>query len=237
MHLAAFVDDVAAADHRLTVHADDPPADLRASIADALPAAAVTVDAARSAAPGRLGRLDDGSLALRVGSADRLVVGPDLSLGRPTSNAARPLGTVDETTFTVEAGSRALIDAATRGVASLATGMDTLHLGLGQSVGEPSDLLSDPDGTLHVYGGADATAGTRGVATGPATAAAELEDARFAVVDAAKSTRAAGLLAVPDDTGYRGFLTTRTAIVDDLAGYLDRRYARGGSGEAKAPQT
>lgn len=235
MHLAAFVDDVAAADHTLTVHADDPTADVKAAIADALPAAAVTVDGARSETPGRLGRLDDGSLVLHVGAADGLVIGPDLSLDRPTSNAARPLGAVDETTFTVETGPRALIDAAARGVTSLATDGDTLHLGQGQSVGEPSDLLSDPPGTLHVYGGADATAGTRGVATGPPSAAAELEDARFAVVDAPDSARAAGLLAVPADTGYRG--TTRTAIVDDLAGYLDRRYVRGRSGEANAPQT
>jgi hypothetical protein len=229
MHLAAFVDDVAAADHRLTVHAHDPTADLRATIADALPGAAVTLEGPRPEAPGRLGRLDDGSLALHVGAGDRvetgLVLGPDLSIERPTSNPPRPLGTVDETTFTVDAGSRALVDAATRGVASLAADMDTVHIGLGGSVGAAADLGADPDGTVTVYGG-DAT-----------SPAGELADSRFVVVDATESTRAAALLVLADDEGYRGFLTARTAIVDDLAGYLERRYAPGGSREARAKQT
>jgi hypothetical protein len=233
MHLAAFVDDVAATDHRLTLHADEPPVDLRATIADALPAAAVTVAEARSKAPACLGRLDDGSLVLSVGAAD-LVVGPDLSLARPTSNAAGPLGTVDETTFTVEDGSRALVDAATRGVASLAAETDTLHLGLGGSAGDATDLLPETAGMRHVYGGVDPAGVTGGAATARGSTAAELDDSRFAVVDATESTRAAALLAVPDEAGYRGFLTARTAIVEDLAGYLDRRYARGGSRDARA---
>ena len=235
MHLAAFVDDVTVADHRLSLYTDGPCAELRAAIADALPAAAVTVDDAQSGAPAQLGRLDDGSLVLRVG-ATGFVVGPDLSLARPTSNAARPLGTVDETTFTVEGGSRALIDAATRGVASLAAETDTLHLGLGGSAGDATDLLSETDATLHAYGGAEAARATGGARTAPGSRGGELEDSRFAVIDANESTRAAAVLAVPDETGYRGYLTARTAIVDNLAGYLDRRYTRGGAGGARAKQ-
>ncbi len=237
MHLAAFVDDVAAADQRLTVYADEPTADLRATVADALPAAAVVVEDNRSAAPGRLGLLDDDSLVLRVGNAGGLVLGPDLSLDRPTSNPARSLGAVDETTVTVEAGSRALIDAAMRGVATLATERDSLHLGLGQSVGEPSELLDETDGSVSIYGGAQAATAAGGGVSRSGTTAGELDDSRFAVVDATESTRAAALLAVPDDAGYRGFLTTRTAIVEDLAGYLDRRYATPGPGEARARRT
>lgn len=179
MHLAAFVDDVAAADHRLTVHTDD----LRSTIADALPAAAVSVEAARSDAPLRLALLDGGTLALRLGPSEALVVAPDLSLKQQTSNPTRTLGSVDETTFTVEEGSRALIDAATRGVASLATEVDTLQLGLGGSAGELSSMQLAPDGTAHIYGAADATGAASGTAPHPKSTAGELDDARFAVVD------------------------------------------------------
>jgi hypothetical protein len=240
MHLAAFVNDVAAADHRLTVHADDATAELRATLADALPGAAVVVEPARGPAPAEVGRLDDGALVLRVGSAGRgdgLVLGPDCSLDRPTSNPSRRVGAVDETTFTFEGASRALLDAAARGVASLADGVDTLHLGLGQTVGSQAALAGAADGTVHVYGDDDAARGAVDGATRHAAVSGELAESRFAVVDAADPGRGAALLGLSDDAGYRGFLSVRTALVEDLAGYLDRRYARGRSGEARARHT
>lgn len=244
MHLAAFVDDVAAADHELTVGAEASPARLQAELAEAVPEAPVTIHPEAGDQPGRLVRLEPGTVALGLAPADDLedafVLGTDLAVADSVSiNGQTPetLGGVDETTMampTVQAGT---LDALTHAIAALANGTDggAFHAGVGslERVGPDGEArgalqaAGAADTAVHVYGApAEDVPGigpvaVHGVPTG------EVPGARFAIHDGGgDDRRKAAMVAVPDGDTYRGFLTLRSAIVDDLTGYVERTYGR-----------
>lgn len=244
MHLAAFVDDVAAADHRLTVAAEASPAHLQAELAETIPAAPVTIHPEPGDQPAQLVRLEPGTVAVGLAPADELndafVLGTDLAVADSVSiNGQTPesLGAVDETTMAMPSVPAGTLDAMTHAIAALADGTDggAFHAGVGslERLGPDGDARAvvqaagAADTAVHVYGApAEDVPGigqvaVHGVPTG------ELPGARFAIHDGGGlDRRKAAMVAVPEGETYRGFLTLRSAIVDDLVGYVERTYGR-----------
>ncbi len=250
MHLEAFVDDVHAVGHDLTVYVRDRPEAVERQLSGLVPASNRTLTEAQPAdRPGVLLNVPGDGLALATPSVEAvpnslLAVDGDLSITGPATievtAALSTLGAVDETTFTLTGADRDLVDDAARHVTAQAldTAGGTTHLGASSR----STLTADDRrrrtcerlaeaGTLHTYARADdASAAVPWPVHQRDTG--ELGTARFVVHDGAGAPhRSMALLAVETDTGaYRGFLTFRPALVDDLAAYLDRTYVRAASG-------
>jgi hypothetical protein len=259
MHLEAFVDDVHAVPHELTVYAEDRPEAVDRQLSQVVPPANYTVtDAGATDRPGLLLDVPTCDLALATPSVEAvpdslLSIDGSLSITRSETidvpEALSELGAVDETTFTLEAAGSDLVADAARHVTALAleTAGGTTHVGLGSL----SRLRSDDRwrrscerlaeaGTLHAYGAAGT--GTESIdVPWPVhhREAGELGAARFVVHDGADDPRRSmALLAYESAPGaYRGFLSFRPALVEDLTAYLERTYVRAARGgdDAVAP--
>ena len=116
-----------------------------------------------------------------------------------------------------------------------ATDGGTVHLGVGSleraapagAAVEAVRAAGAADTNVHLYGAPAGDTDAFGPVAVHATSGGELPAARFAVYDGgSRDDRKAAVVAVPDDDGYRGFLTLRSAIVDDVGAYLERSYGR-----------
>jgi hypothetical protein len=249
MHLAAFVDDVHAVSHDLTAYAQERPDAVERQLAGVVPSVEVTVRAdAPATRPGTLLNVPSAGLALATPSVEAvpeslLTVDGNLAVTGvqevDVSTALSELGAVDQSTFTLADAGADLVASAARHVSALAleTAGGETHVGLGSYERLATDdrrrrtceRLADA-GTLHTYG---TPPGDESAPADPdwavhQRATGELSAARFLVHDGAGDPRRQmAMLAVETEPGaYRGFLTFRPALVQDLAAYLDRTYAR-----------
>ncbi|MFB6310570.1 MAG: hypothetical protein ABEH64_05235 [Salinirussus sp.] len=221
MHLAAFVDDVAAADRHLTIHPAGPLPEVQGDIARALPEVPIQVTSRRSRTGAQVVRDGTGRLAIALGPNVETALVLDGTLAAvdtiPTSQTG-PLAGIDESTVELDAPTETVLEAAAEGVASV--------------------VEDGPESRLHMSVNTADTIGRRDWQTSlrvydheSQDPSGELENAHLALATGSGEGGAA-FVAVPEPDGQlQGFVTLRSALVADIEAYLERAY---GDGRARA---